>query len=226
MSSLAAYDSAISNKPSYVGPERRSGRSRAKEHWLGQMLDQIDYAMLLIADEARVIHANGAARSYLDSSHPLQVSGGEVTALRAQDVAPVRKALAAASKRGLRALLALGENTERVSVAVVPLPAFGDEHHTATLLVFGKRMVCEELSAEWYSRSHGLTLVETQVLNLLCQGFDPGEVAKHRGVSLATIRTQIGNIRAKTGADSIRTLLRQVAVLPPLVNVLRNISNA
>jgi len=35
------------------------------------------------------------------------------------------------------------------------------------------------------------------------------------------VRTQIGSIRAKTGAASIAELVRQVAVLPPLVGALR-----
>jgi hypothetical protein len=34
-------------------------------------------------------------------------------------------------------------------------------------------------------------------------------------------RTQIGSIRAKAGAGSISELVRQVAVLPPLVGALR-----
>jgi hypothetical protein len=40
-------------------------------------------------------------------------------------------------------------------------------------------------------------------------------------VAVSTVRTQIGSIRAKTGAGSIRELVRQVAVLPPLVGALR-----
>ena len=42
-----------------------------------------------------------------------------------------------------------------------------------------------------------------------------------QGVALSTVRTQINSIRAKTGAASIRALVRQVAVLPPLVSALR-----
>jgi hypothetical protein len=40
-------------------------------------------------------------------------------------------------------------------------------------------------------------------------------------VALSTVRTQIGSIRTKTGAGSIRDLVRQVALLPPLVGALR-----
>jgi hypothetical protein len=35
------------------------------------------------------------------------------------------------------------------------------------------------------------------------------------------VRTQIQSIRAKSGADSISELLRQLAVLPPLISALR-----
>ena len=48
------------------------------------------------------------------------------------------------------------------------------------------------------------------------------EVAAQLGVGIATVRSQIGSIRQKTGADSIRSLVRQVAVLPPLMGVLRH----
>jgi len=35
------------------------------------------------------------------------------------------------------------------------------------------------------------------------------------------VRTQIQSIRAKSGADSIGELLRQLALLPPLMSALR-----
>jgi DNA-binding CsgD family transcriptional regulator len=68
----------------------------------------------------------------------------------------------------------------------------------------------------------GLTPAETRVLELLCAGVRPTEIAGRAGVAVSTVRTQIGSIRAKTGAASIRELVRQVAVLPPLVGALRN----
>jgi hypothetical protein len=35
------------------------------------------------------------------------------------------------------------------------------------------------------------------------------------------VRSQIGSVRQKTGSSSIRALVRQVAVLPPVKGVLR-----
>ena len=40
------------------------------------------------------------------------------------------------------------------------------------------------------------------------------------GVAVSTVRSQIGSIRHKTGAESIRALVRQVAVLPPVKGAL------
>ena len=215
----------------YGGPERRqmTGQSGTRlPHWLAATFDEIDYGMLLLNDATHVVHVNHAARAELDGRHPLQLLGRELRARRSQDVAPLHEALRAAGQRGLRKLLTLGEGSERLSISVVPLAtavtsAGGDGGETMTLVILGKRHVCEALSVQGFARSHGLTTAETRVLVALCEGTPPGEVAAQVGVAISTVRTQIGNIRQKTGAESIRELVRQVAVLPPLMGVLRRV---
>jgi len=61
----------------------------------------------------------------------------------------------------------------------------------------------------------------TGLLEQLCAGVRPAEVARHKGVAMSTVRTQIGSIRSKTGSGSIAELVRLVAVLPPMVSALR-----
>jgi DNA-binding CsgD family transcriptional regulator len=61
-----------------------------------------------------------------------------------------------------------------------------------------------------------LTSAETAVLQALCAGLDPMEIARHNGVAVCTVRSQIGSVRAKTGAASIRELLCRIAALPPM----------
>ena len=216
-----ARSTAMTARPAHhAGAERRQ-RSRDAGPWMMRMLDEIDYGMLLVTPDAQVSYLNHAARLELDGQHPLQLMGSTLRAHRALDVAPLYDALAAA-QRGLRRLVTLGEGTQRVCVSVVPLPtAGGGVDARVTLLVLGKRQVCEQLSVQGYARSVGLTPAETRVLEQLCAGARPGQVATSAGVAVSTIRTQIGSIRAKTGAGSIRELVRQVAVLPPLVGALR-----
>ena len=192
--------------------------------WLTRMLDEIDCGMLMVNADAQVLYANHAARHELDGQHPLRLLGQQLVTHRGEDVAPLCESLAAA-QRGLRRLLTLGEGAQRVSVSVVPLP--GDmagpgvaEH--ATLLVLGKRQMCASLSVQGFARSMQLTPAETRVLEMLCHGVRPTEVATRQGVALSTVRTQISSIRAKTGAASIRELVRQVGLLPPLVGALRH----
>ena len=208
----------------YSGPERRCGAS-LMTRWLAQTLDEIDYGMLLVSGDGHVLHVNHAARAELDAGHPLQLLGHRLRARQASDVAPLHDALAAA-RRGLRKLLTLGEDAQRVGIAVVPMGApaahdGGEPTDPVTLLVLSKRQVCPQLSLEGWARALGLTQAEARVLGALCRGLQPREIADEHGVRLATVRTQIGCIRDKSSAESIRAIIGQVARLPPLVSALR-----
>ena len=217
------FGQALASRPrAYGGPERR-GASAMQHQRLAQMLDTLDYGMLLLADASLVTHVNKAARRDLDEWHPLQLDGAHLQARLANDVAPLQEALAGAAQRGLRRLLQLGEARHRVSVAVVPLPALGADDQPGVAVLLGKRQVCEELTVDWFARSHGLTMAETAVIKGLCADLTPQQIAERQGVGLSTIRTQIGSIRLKTGAGSIRALVRQVALLPPLVSALQEL---
>lgn len=208
----------------YAGPERR-GAASMQHRRMAQMLDTLDYGMLLISETLDVTHINKAARRDMDDSHPLQWLGGQLQARLQKDQQPLRDALVGATQRGLRRLLQLGDASgaqrQRISVAVVPLPALGADDQPGAAVLLGKRQVCEELTVEWFARAHGLTMAETAVIKGLCADLTPHEIAARQGVGLATIRTQIGSIRIKTGANSIRALVQQVALLPPLVSALQ-----
>lgn len=214
---------AVASRPAdvaaYRGRERRSSAS-TPPLLLAQMFDEIDYGMLLLSDSGVVLHINHAARAELDANHPLQVVGGRLHLRQRDDAARFDEALASA-RRGLRRMIALGGAGQRVGISIVPIGASGNDSGQATLLVMGKRTVCERLTVQWFARTHGLTPTETRVLEALCEGDQPREVAARHGVGIATVRSQIGSIRTKTGADSIRELVRRVAVLPPMRTALR-----
>ena len=188
--------------------------------WLTAALDELDYGIVLLFEGARVVHINHAARVELDDGHPLRLSGNELRARLTRDAGSWHEALAQAELRGLRKLLVLGDESRRASVSIIPLDA-ADSGPRAVLVVLGKRAVSESLSIQGFARSYGLTRAETRVLEALCSGLPPLEAAVQLGVAISTVRSQIGSIRSKTGASSIRALVRQVAVLPPVKGVLR-----
>jgi len=190
--------------------------------WLAAMLDEIDYGTLLIGAGSALLYSNHAGRQALAGAHALRVDAGLLRPRHPQDVAPLSDALAAAA-RGRRSLVMLGQDETRISISVVPLTDNTDRAtgSAPTLLVLGRREMCPPLSLRGYARELALTPTETRVLEMLCEGWLPAEIAERQHVALSTVRTQIGSIRAKTGAGSIRELVRQVARLPPLVGALR-----
>lgn len=189
-------------------------------HWLAAALDELDYGIVLLLDDMHVSHINDAAAVELDEEHPLSIAGGQLGARSVRDTGLLTEAVNAAAARGIRRLLTLGEDSRRASVSVVPLDA-ADAGPRAVLVVLEKRAVCESLSVHGFARSCGLTGAETRVLVALCSGSPPSQTAEELGVAVSTVRSQIGSIRQKTGAASIRALVRQVAVLPPVKGVLR-----
>lgn len=209
----------------YAGPDRRDSGSPLQRR-LAQLLDTLDHGLLLLADTDRVQHMNRAARHDLDDRHPLQLSGARLTARDPADASALHAALHAAAQRGLRRLLTLGTGAATACLAVVPLPPLSAEDRGGVAVLLGRRQVGEPLTVDWYARSHGLTLAETAVLKGLCADRTPQQIAEAQGVGLATVRTQIGAIRHKTGQRSIRALVRQVAVLPPLVGALQGVALA
>ena len=215
------------DRAAYHGPERRR-RGGPQLNWLTAAFDEIDYGVVVLGSNGQVLHLNHAARVELDSDHPLLMSDLRVRARSERDTAPLHAAIDDASRRGLRRLLHLGAGDDQVCLSVVPLhlprgldsARAGLEDGRATLLLLGRRKVGGELVIGAYARHQGLSPAETRVLHALCEGMRPHEVAAHHGVAISTVRTQIGNIRAKTGTASIRALVRRVATLPPLVPVL------
>ena len=149
---------------------------------LAQLLDLLDYGLLLLAPDGRVLHMNKSARRELDADHPLQRGGRQAAVARARAGHGVARGHPGqAALRGLRKLLALPHGAGQTSVAVVPLapPAGGLEHGVALLLA--RRAVCEPLTVEWFARSHGLTMAETAVVKGLCADLTPHEIAQPAG---------------------------------------------
>jgi DNA-binding CsgD family transcriptional regulator len=202
--------------------ERRLGAQEgALAHLLAAMLNEIDYGMLLIANDLCVLHANHVANADLDDRHPLRMDGRELQARHPRDAVPLHEAIVGACQRGKRRLVTLGEEPQRVTIAVVPLPTIGEATPAGALVMLGKRQVCQALSVEAFARCHSLTSTETVVLKALCSGTRPTEIAMQHGVALSTVRTQVSSIRAKTGTENISSLVRMVAMLPPMVSALR-----
>lgn len=193
-------------------------RSTENTELLQSMLDLVPYGILLISPEGAVWFANRFARRELDSQSPVCVRDQRICARRPQDSEYLSQAIFRASKKGLQCLLRLGgDETRPTTAAVSPVGAPNSNGYRAAMVILGRREVCEELSADAYGREFGLTWTEVRVLKQLVAGRSPIEAAASQGVAISTMRTQIASIRDKTRANDIGALVREVALLPPLV---------
>ncbi|NRF69804.1 helix-turn-helix transcriptional regulator [Aquincola sp. S2] len=180
---------------------------------LAPVLDQIDYGLVLLGAGLEVLHANAAARATFADGHPLLLRH-EVLIAGSDDTVVLAQAVRDAIRRAKRSCLALQHEGRRAVVAIVPVEL---ARGRAALLLMERRSVCAPLSIQCFSSAHGLTPTESRLLALLCDGSTPAQMARIQGVAVSTIRTQTASLRAKTGATSLRDLLRRVAALPPML---------
>lgn len=200
----------------YAGPERRR---HAVRHWPATLLDEIDYGVLLVDRNLRLTHANRAARARLDSSAALSLQSGLLVCRAPTDRHALESAVTMAAERGLRRLLHIGRGQAAIGIAVLPIRGEAPSG-ASVMLLMSRSHVCEPLSTDWFARIHGLTATESRVLQELCAGQPPSDIAQSLGVALSTVRTHVSTIRAKTGTASVRELLQQVAQLPPMLHAL------
>ncbi|MFM2330087.1 MAG: hypothetical protein RLZZ494_2190 [Pseudomonadota bacterium] len=188
---------------------------------LALALDEMDYGVVLLDESFQVLHANHQARVALCPGMVLTLDGTALRVGTAADQRVLEEALLAAVRRGIRRLICLGDGEQRMRVSVVPLPVGGGWRSPAVMLAVERTQACARLTVQGFARLCRLSPGEEQVLQALCLAQDPAEIARQHGVALSTVRTQITNIRTKTGTDSIRDLVHHMSMLPPLIGALR-----
>ncbi len=189
-----------------------------------RMWDEVDYGVMLLTLDAQLLYANHVARHELASNRGLRLLGFALAAsLEAQQHTLVQSLLdAAQGKRSLQEFGPLDIGTaDPLAVSFLPLEGsrmdLHDGSHHRVMAIMGKRRMCEELSFRMFARLHRLSPTETNVLLAIVEGHSAEEVAIAHRVAISTVRTQLNQVRAKTGARTLRDLVRRVAVLPPLV---------
>lgn len=192
-----------------------------------RMLDEVDYGLLLVTATGSLRYGNQLGLGSLAGSTALRLNGGFVSAGRAADQTALRTAIADAA-RGLRRLLCLQSEHAGTSIAVLPIAGDDDAAgarpgEPLVMLVLGKQPASRSLTLDFFARLHRLTGAESNVLQGLCGGLRPKEIAEQVGVEISTVRTQIGSVRTKTQTTSIRELINKVAALPPVTPAMKNV---
>jgi hypothetical protein len=161
-----------------------------------------------------------AAQAVPAGGHPLRVQGGRLQVASQDHAQALKAALHEVTLRGTRRMLTLHGSDARHSLSVVPLSPSTVEAAPAVMLVLGRSAPCVSLSAYGFASAYVPSDAETNVLSCLIDGDVPSRIAATHRVALNTAHTQISSIRAETGSASMRLLIRELAMLPPLVSIL------
>ena len=187
-----------------------------------RVLDEIDYGLLMLSPEGRVLHANHLARFELSRERCLLSVDGLLSGCTARHRDELARGLVAA-RAGRRVMLAfdLGEpDPSSISAVCLPLGSPFDAGGSPVLLMLERNRE-ENLALSFYARQHQITHAEESVLRCLCEGLGVAAIAENLHVAESTVRTHIRSLREKTRTSSMRQLVQTVSDLPPMVSALR-----
>jgi DNA-binding CsgD family transcriptional regulator len=185
-----------------------------------EALQGLRTAVLLAADDSRLLFCNDIAEQILSAGSGLSVRNGRLVAASPAATASLQAAIKNAATMdagiadGSGGLVALpnGEH-ERLVVLVCPFKPGHDLlpfcSPTALVLISARRCQPRILASD-LMRLYGLTMAEARLACGLVQGFDPDEYSRQAGTSVATARTQLKQVFLKTGIHSQPALMRLI----------------
>jgi len=186
---------------------------------LERALDMLDYAVVLVNAEARIEFRNRPAAALLRKPDcPLGAADGTLVAKPRAARAELRQAIAhSCAGRGARALrLASGELAGQawLRLIIAPLHAAEVAGCSAVWVLNGQSVGVP--GEGMLSVLFGLSPAEARLARSLLLGRTPEEHARHAGVGVATVRTQLHSIFSKTGARRQAELVALLARVPAL----------
>ena len=180
------------------------------------MLDEIDYGLMVLGAGAQILLANQLARLELGGARFVRRRQDKLAASAARHGSKIETALGNI-RRGQRSLVTLSGSDGELALSFVPLNSGTPAAEAPlALVVLGKRDACEALTLQHYGQLHGLTGAEQALLPAILRGLSVEAIAQQQCVALSTVRTQLGRIREKTGATSLRMLMARLTSLPPI----------
>jgi DNA-binding CsgD family transcriptional regulator len=179
------------------------GRGRLAEHVVDAGLDAV-----VVADaRSRVVYANRAARALFAGGGPLHLRCGHIASPDPQIARPLSRAVAAAcAGRGGRDLT-LAPPFERFRIAIDPLD--GAQSKLACVRIRDEATWAGHCAAVARAQ-YGFTVAETRLAQALLLGLTAADYAAQRGVSLATVRTQLRSLFDKADVGGQAELVKRL----------------
>jgi DNA-binding CsgD family transcriptional regulator len=194
---------------------------------LADTLDRLTLGVSILGEGGRILHANAAARQMMADGQPIRSEGGRLAAARPEETAALRGAVelagrdeAALGATGL-GLKLTGREGETTLAHVLPLARRAARQRLvprATAAVFvARRDRAAAPRLDGFARAFGLSPAEARLLARLVSGETPAEAALALGITLATAKTHLAHLLAKTETARQADLRALVARLCPPV---------
>ncbi|WP_420145781.1 helix-turn-helix transcriptional regulator [Sphingobium sp.] len=192
---------------------------RATHHGrsLEATLDLVEHAIFTLNAAGRLINGNAQAETMLQRQDALLLRHGQVRARDAQCDAALQTALRAAAAREATQAGALFVQRERGLPYMLSVSAIWTGSERQIVLIATDPGVHDASLASRLRSLHGLTRAEADIVAALCEGKALEDVSDERGVSLATVRTQMKAIYSKTDCRRQSELVARFARLPRLI---------
>jgi DNA-binding CsgD family transcriptional regulator/PAS domain-containing protein len=191
------------------------GERVAAERLAALAFDGIGLAAMILTAEGRLLHANPAAEALLQRRRMRLAAGGIALPDLAQR-ARLQALLRVVDQGGghLRDMPADGAGPILLQVAPLPAslrpPGFAIPPGGVALVTL-RDLAPPAPPPGLLAEALGLTRAEAEVAALLLDQLSGSEVARRRGTSEETVRSQIAALQAKTGARNQRELLMRLA---------------
>jgi DNA-binding CsgD family transcriptional regulator len=185
------------------------------------ILNALCLGVALIEGDGRVRAANHKARSILGDADGIELRNERIAAVNASDNERLKNALrdlANSHDIPTRALIAerpgSGVGLQLILIRLGFVAGRAGETPQFALFIADPAIVN---GADCLRDLYGLTRVESEIANLICQGFNPNEVADKLRMSIHTVRGYLKPMFRKMGARRQADILRLLAAGSGLV---------
>jgi DNA-binding CsgD family transcriptional regulator/PAS domain-containing protein len=184
------------------------------------MLDACPTATVLLDGAGRVLHMNESAQRIALACDGFCIRGGHIIPTERSKRAEFGALVAACSAADLGhpgGALALGRTSKQrpLQLLITPVrPAGKLPSQVRVLLLATDPDRTVDFPDAVLRQIYGLTPAETEIANALLTGFSLEEIARLRKVAIATVRSQMKGLMAKTGTQRQGDLVRLLATLP------------
>ncbi|HWA89007.1 MAG TPA: helix-turn-helix transcriptional regulator [Rhizomicrobium sp.] len=181
-------------------------------------LDAVGLVAITLLPGGRIFHSNPAAEIVLKRADGLVARKGKLGAVHLASAkrleAAIARATASFGPAAAAAMVDRGEGEPAYLVTITPLS--GRTGEPAALLLFRDPAAPDDSLTMRLRALFGLTDAEAAVAIGLAGGSALADIARHRGVRVATLRSQLKSIAAKTGCNRQSELVALLRRLPPI----------